>query len=147
MKKLLLPALIALVAGAAAAAPTANLEAPPLYAGDSEAKSPSVAPPARKLEPKAAQADMSIAPTEADMARAREAREKGEAPRSTSTRQRTKIEAVRDPNNRVTEYVVTPGSTQIPYRIENQSERPIDTTPGRNPSGTLGNTKLIEIGW
>ena len=60
---------------------------------------------------------------------------------------RTKIEAVRDPNNHVTEYVVTPGSTKIPYRIENQADRPIDTTPGKNPSGTLGTPKFIEFGW
>ena len=91
-------------------------------------------------------AGMSIAPTEEDMERAREARERGDrAPRNND--KRTKIEAVRDPNNHVTEYVVTPGSTKIPYRIENQADRPIDTTPGKNPSGTLGTPKLIEFGW
>ena len=67
------------------------------------------------------------------------------APRNND--KRTKIEAVRDPNNHVTEYVVTPGSTKIPYRIENRADRPIDTTPGKNPSGTLGTPKFIEFGW
>ncbi|EJX06539.1 hypothetical protein EVA_05350, partial [gut metagenome] len=60
---------------------------------------------------------------------------------------KTKIETVRDQDNRVTEYVVTPGSTQIPYRLENQSERPIDNTPAGNSKSTLGTTKFIEIGW
>ena len=59
----------------------------------------------------------------------------------------TKIEEVRDENNRVTEYVVTPGTTQIPYRIENRAERPIDSSPAGNSKSTLGTTKFIELGW
>ena len=89
---------------------------------------------------------MSIAPTQADMEKARRDREAGQIPTKNNDK-RTKIEAVRDPNNHVTEYVVTPGSTKIPYRIENQADRPIDTTPGKNPSGTLGTPKFIEFGW
>ena len=59
----------------------------------------------------------------------------------------TKIEEVRDENNHVTEYVVTPGTTQIPYRIENRAERPIDSSPAGNSKSTLGTTKFIELGW
>ena len=59
----------------------------------------------------------------------------------------TTIEAVRDQDNRVTEYVVTPGSTHIPYTMENQAERPIDSTPGSNSQGTLGTTKLLKFGF
>ena len=129
MNKLIIPgALALLLAGAAAAAP--GLDAPPPYGGDAEA----------------VQEDMSIAPTQADMEKARRDREAGQIPPKNNDK-RTKIEAVRDPNNHVTEYVVTPGSTKIPYRIENRADRPIDTTPGKNPSGTLGTPKFIEFGW
>ena len=124
MNKLIIPgALALLLAGAAAAAP--GLDAPPPYGGDAEAVQ--AEPPARKLPQKGAQ-------------------EAGQIPPKNNNK-RTKIEAVRDPNNHVTEYVVTPGSTKIPYRIENQADRPIDTTPGKNPSGTLGTPKFIEFGW
>ena len=99
----------------------------------------------RTLEPKSPDEGMSLAPTKKDMEKARAARERGEAPKIPS--KRTEIEAVRDPNNHVTEYVVTPGSTKIPYKIENRADKPIDTTPGGNPSGTLGTPKFIEFGW
>ena len=89
---------------------------------------------------------MSIAPTEADLEKARRDHEAGKVPPRNNDK-RTKIEAVRDPNNHVTEYVVTPGSTKIPYKMENRADRPIDTTPGKNPSGTLGTPKFIEFGW
>lgn len=86
-----------------------------------------------------------LKPTWKRLARDREA---GQIPPKNNDK-RTKIEAVRDPNNHVTEYVVTPGSTKIPYRIENQADRPIDTTlrKVKNPSGTLGTPKFIEFGW
>ena len=114
MNKLIIPgALALLLAGAAAAAP--GLDAPPPYGGDAEAVQ--AEPPARKLPQKGAQEDMSIAPTQADMEKARRDREAGQIPPKNNDK-RTKIEAVRDPNNHVTEYVVTPGSTKIPYRIE-----------------------------
>ena len=86
-----------------------------------------------------------LAPTEADMEKARAEREAGRAPEPPA--KNTPIEQVRDQNNRVTEYVVTPGSTHIPYVIDNQSERPADNTPGGNSKSTLGTTKLIRIGW
>ena len=54
---------------------------------------------------------------------------------------------MRDQDNRVTEYVVTPGSTQIPYTMENRAERPIDTSPGGNSQGTLGTPKFLQFGW
>ena len=83
---------------------------------------------------------------EREMKKAREDRERGIVPKRTNDK-RTRIETVRDQDNRVTEYIVTPGSTKIPYTIENQADRPIDTTPGGNPSGTLGTPKFIEFGW
>lgn len=145
MQKILLSAALGLGLALSAQAAPFN-DAPPPYAGDVSAQGESVPQPARRLEPKSPDADMSIAPTEEDMERAREARERGDVPPRNNDK-RTKIEAVRDPNNHVTEYVVTPGSTKIPYRIENRADRPIDTTPGKNPSGTLGTPKLIEFGW
>ena len=86
-----------------------------------------------------------LVPGKADMEKARRDRESGIIPPSYD--KKTKIETVRDQDNRVTEYVVTPGSTHIPYRLENQSERPIDSAPGGNSKSTLGTTKFIEIGW
>ena len=80
-----------------------------------------------------------------DIRKAREDREKGVVPKVPE--KRTKIEAVRDQDNRVTEYVVTPGSTQIPYTMENRAERPIDTSPGGNSQGTLGTPKFLQFGW
>ena len=88
---------------------------------------------------------MQIAPSEADLEKARADREMGIVPKVHS--KRTTIEAVRDQDNRVTEYVVTPGSTQIPYSMQNQAERPIDSTPGGNSKSTLGTPKFIEFGW
>lgn len=134
-----------LASGALCAAPN-DVPPPPPYAGDAEMAPGTRAPqPARRIEPKAPDEGMSLAPTEADMAKARADRERGIKPKRES--KRTQIETVRDQNNRVKGYVVTPGSTQIPYTIENRSERPIDTTPGGNPSGTLGTPKFIEFGW
>ncbi len=88
----------------------------------------------------------SLAPTPSDMAKAQQDRKHGHVPPRNNEKQ-TKIEAVRDENNRVTEYVVTPGSTHIPYSMENQAEQPINTTPGSNAQGTLGTTKLLKFGF
>ncbi len=148
MFKRILPATVALIAaGMVGSALAAKYDAPPppAYAGDVEPAQQTLAPPARTLEPKAPQEGMSIAPSEADMERARADRERGVKPKIHS--KETKIEAVRDQDNRVKEYVVTPGSTQIPYTIENQAERPIDSTPGGNSKSTLGTTKFIQFGW
>ena len=142
MKRILLSALLC----AAAAAASAASDAPPPYAGDVPAVRETMPPPARRLEPKPASEGMQLAPSEADMKKAREDRERGIVPKRTNDK-RTRIETVRDQDNRVTEYIVTPGSTKIPYKIENRSDRPIDTYPGGNPSGTLGTPKFIEFGW
>ncbi len=88
----------------------------------------------------------SLAPTAKDMAKAKQDRQKGHIPPRNNERE-TKIEAVRDQNNRVTEYVVTPGMTHIPYSMENQAERPIPSAPGSNSQSTLGNTKQFKIGF
>ena len=88
----------------------------------------------------------SLAPTAEDMAKAHEDRLQGKVtPRNND--KKTKIEAVRDQDNRVTEYVVTPGSTHIPYSMENQAERPINSAPGSNSQGTLGPTKQLKFGF
>lgn len=142
LKKTIITTAFLIASGLAVAA---GPDAPPPYAGDVDAVRAQAPKPARTLEPKSPDAGMSLAPTEKDMAKAREDRERGHAPKHPS--KRTEIEAVRDPNNHVTEYVVTPGSTKIPYKIENRSDRPIDTYPGGNPSGTLGTPKFIEFGW
>jgi hypothetical protein len=55
------------------------------------------------------------------------------------------IRDVRDPHVHVTEYVVEPGSTEIPYCIANHTDRPIDTPPGKTAIGMLGTPKLFEF--
>lgn len=129
----------------ATAVTAAPLDAPPPYAGDSETSRQTMPPPKIVLEKKSPNEGMSLAPSEEDIRKAREDREHGIVPKVPE--KRTKIEAVRDQDNRVTEYVVTPGSTQIPYSMQNQSERPIDTRPGGNSQGTLGTPKFFEFGW
>ncbi|MDO5531652.1 hypothetical protein [Sutterella sp.] len=144
MTKLFISAALGLmIALGAQAAPS---DAPPPYAGDVQPSRAQAPKPARQLQPKGAQEGMSIAPTEEDMRAARDRREAGERPPRNNDK-RTQIEEVRDANNRVTEYVVTPGTTKIPYKIENRADRPMDTTPGKNPGGTLGTPKFIEFGW
>ena len=118
------------VSTAACAAPSAPNDAP------------QSGPAARK--PSAEEANP-LLPSKADMEKAREERAHGHLPPKFD--RQTKIEEVRDENNRVTEYVVTPGTTQIPYRIENRAERPIDSSPAGNSKSTLGTTKFIELGW
>ena len=87
-----------------------------------------------------------LAPTAKDMEKAQADRAHGHVPPRNNHKETT-IEAVRDQDNRVTEYVVTPGSTHIPYSMENQAERPIDSTPGSNSHSTLGTTKLLKFGF
>lgn len=86
-----------------------------------------------------------LVPTQADMQKARAEREAGRAPEPPA--KNTTIEQVRDPNNHVTEYVVTPGSTHIPYTMKNEADRPADDTPGGNSKSTMGTTRQIRIGW
>lgn len=88
----------------------------------------------------------SLAPTALDMKKARQARERGVVPPRNNDKT-TRIETVRDKDNRVTEYVVTPGSTHIPYTMENRSEKPISTNPSSNPNSTLGTSKFLRFGW
>ena len=72
-------------------------------------------------------ANPDLAPSAADYEKARQDRAAGRYVKPAS--KDTEIEAVRDQNNRIREYVVTPGSTHLPYRIENRSERPVDAAP------------------
>ena len=97
-----------------------------------------------KLSEKARQYEVNpdLAPTDADYAKARKDRKEG---RITKRSQRTEIETIRDQNNRITEYVVTPGSTKIPYSIENRSDRP-NANPGHSKD-TLGTPKFINFGF
>ena len=85
-----------------------------------------------------------LAPSEADYAKARQDRAEGKVKKPTGGR--TQIETVRDQNNRSTDYVVTPGSTQVPYSIENRSEFPASSAPGHSKD-TLGTPKFINFGF
>lgn len=139
MTKPLLTAIALLVGSSFAMATT--LDAPPPYAGDVK---PATQAPV-KSSPAPKETANPLLPSKADMEKAREDRAHGKIPPKFD--RQTKIEAVRDENNHVTEYVVTPGSTHIPYKMENQADRPIDSTPGGNSKSTLGTTKFIEFGW
>ena len=90
-------------------------------------------------------ANPDLAPSAADYEKARQDRAAGRYVKPAS--KDTEIEAVRDQNNRIREYVVTPGATHVPYRIENRSDRPADAAPGGNSKSTLGTTKLINLGF
>lgn len=90
---------------------------------------------------KAYEVNPDLAPTEADYTKARKDRAEGRAPKKRA--QGTEIETVRDQDNRVTEYIVTPGSTHIPYTVENRADRPAD--PG--DKDTLGTPKFINFGF
>ena len=104
----------------AAAAIASPLEAPPPYAGDVK-PAPAAAEPAPRAQAPRPREGNPLLPSEQDMKKAREDREHGKIP--------PKFDK------------------QIPYRIENQADRPIDSTPGGNSKSTLGTTKFIEIGW
>ena len=138
MKKILLvSALAALTLGSAALSPAiaAPISAPPqISEADAQTAKDQVKAPRRatsydKISEKARQYDVNP-------------REEGKVTRRS---QRTEIEEVRDQNNRITEYVVTPGSTQIPYTVENRSDRP-STNPGHSKD-TLGTPKFINFGF
>lgn len=100
--------------------------------------------------------DSRLEPTAEDMEKARRAAEQRRrgSDRVTQYRSpkgtiggRTTIEEYHDQNNRVTEVKVTSGITEIPYTMENRSNRPVDTNPGQNPQSTLGTPKFIKFGW
>ena len=151
-KTLLVSALAALTLGSAALSPAiaAPISAPPqISEADAQTAKDQVKAPRRatsydKISEKARQYDVNpdLAPTDADYAKARKDREEGKVTRRS---QRTEIEEVRDQNNRITEYVGTPGSTQIPYTVENRSDRP-STNPGHSKD-TLGTPKFINFGF
>ena len=82
----------------AATVNAAPLDAPPPYAGDSETVRETLPPPKVVLEKKSPEEGMSLAPSEEDIRKAREDREKGVVPKVPE--KRTKIEAVRDRMNR-----------------------------------------------
>ena len=148
-KTLLVSALAALTLGSAALSPAiaAPISAPPqISEADAQTAKDQVKAPRRatsydKISEKARQYEVNpdLAPTDADYAKARK---EGKVTRRS---QRTEIEEVRDQNNRITEYVVTPGSTQIPYTVENRSDRP-STNPGHSKD-TLGTPKFINFGF
>lgn len=91
-----------------------------------------------------AEPNPNLAPTSEDYAKARKDRAAGKYTKPESSR--TEIETVRDQNNRVTEYVVTPGSTHIPYSVENKADRPSPVDAGQR-KGTLGTPKFINFGF
>lgn len=129
---------------AVCAAPSASNDAPPPYAGD--VKIAKTAPQPETAARKSSREEANpLLPSKAEMEKARQDRAQGHIPPKFD--RQTKIDEVRDENNRGTEYVVTPGTTQIPYRIENRADRPIDSSPAGNSKSTLGTTKFIELGW
>lgn len=133
---------LALVTGAQAAT-----DVPPPPSVTEVKAAPVTAPAARTAEP----LDMSLAPTEKDMERARKAakaRQQHDATVSTFVSKRgTRIEEHHDQNNRLTEVRVTPGTTQIPYTMENKSDRPINNTPGTDSRSTLGTPQFFKHTW
>ena len=150
-KTLLLTAIAAMSLGSAALshALAAPISAPPQISESAaeDARDQVQAPRSsnyEKLSEKARQYEVNpdLAPTDADYAKARKDREEGKIERRS---QRTEIEAIRDQNNRITEYVVTPGSTKIPYSIQNRSDRP-NNNPGHSKD-TLGTPKFINFGF
>ena len=85
-----------------------------------------------------------LTPTKADMEKARADREAG---RKLVDPNRTRVETVRDKDNKVVEYVVESHITHIPYTVENKFDRPIETGPGSNSKSTLGTTQFIKLKW
>ena len=152
-KTLLITAIAALSLGSAAFTPALaadTVSVPPQISeadaqtAKGQAKAPRASSSYDKFSEKARQYEVNpdLAPTDADYAKARQARAEGKDKRPS---QHTEIEAIRDQNNRITEYVVTPGSTKIPYSIENRSERP-NANPGHSKD-TLGTPKFINFGF
>ena len=151
-KTLMMTAVMALSLGFTTLTPAsaAPVGAPPqISENDAQTAQDQVRTPRRasnydKASQKARQHEVNpdLAPTDADYAKARQDRAQGKVKRPS---QNTEIETVRDQNNRITEYVVTPGSTKIPYSIENRSERP-NANPGHSKD-TLGTPKFINFGF
>ena len=121
-----------------------SLECSDAQSANDQVKAPKTAGSYEKFSEKARQYEVNpdLAPTDADYAKARKDREEGKVAKRS---QRTEIETIRDQNNRITEYVVTPGSTKIPYSVENRSDRP-NAHPD-NSKDTLGTPKFINFGF
>lgn len=151
-KTLLVTALAGLFLGTVSLTPAMAdpISAPPqISEADAQNAKDNVKVPRRassydKLSEKARKYEVNpdLAPSDADYAKARQDRAEGKV---TKRSNRTEIEEIRDQNNRITEYVVTPGSTKIPYSIENRSDRP-NTNPGHSKD-TLGTPKFINFGF
>ena len=83
-----------------------------------------------------------LAPTEKDYQKAREERRAGNVPHRINNR--TEIEVKRNQHNQISEYIVTPGSTHIPYSMDNVANRP---DRPMNDKNTLGTPKFIKFGF
>lgn len=106
----------------------------------------------RQTPPKEAENEAGrLEPTEADYRQARARAEQRRASEEKITRYEgkygTRIDEYHDQNNRMTEVVVTPGTTHIPYTMENRTDRPINTEAGGNPGSTLGTPKFFKHSW
>lgn len=87
-------------------------------------------------------ANPDLAPSEQDYQKAREERRAGHIPKPLNNR--TEIEIKRNQHNQISEYIVTPGSTHIPYTMENVGNRP---DRPMNEKDTLGTPKFIKFGF
>lgn len=93
-----------------------------------------------------------LEPNAEDMRKAREKRQAQKRSHIDETvyvskRSGTRIEELHDQNGKMTQVRVTPGETSIPYTMENQSNRPIQSGAGQNSRSTLGTPKFVTITW
>lgn len=88
-----------------------------------------------------------LAPTAEDYAKVRAEREKAHVSNPTYVSNHNTVIEEHYDNNRLVDVTVTPGSTEIPYTMNNRGDKPIDTTPGQDPHNTLGTPKFIHFGW
>jgi len=139
MKKLLLALLVSLPIVSTAQSP-APANPPPQSATASK--------PAEAPTPSSAELTR-LEPTEADMKKAREDRAKrtGTKKEEFVSNRGTKIETFTDPNNHMTSVRVTPSSTEIPYTMKNQANRPIPSGPTSNAHSTLSTPTFLELKW
>ncbi|MBO5659399.1 MAG: hypothetical protein J6S08_08235 [Duodenibacillus sp.] len=130
-------------------AQAADLTVPPIVTPSTKAAT--ILPPVANPAADRPALDTGLVPTEQDMARARKAREATKAAKENVTtyvsKRGTRIEEHHDQNNRLTEVRVTPGSTEIPYTMENRSDRPINNTPGADSRSTLGTPQFFKHTW
>ena len=152
MKKLslILAALTLTGIGTACAESANQIERPPMIS-EQDAKAAAVQAPQQRpsgnyerVGEKARRhyANPDLAPTEQDYQKAREDRRAGNIPHRINNR--TEIEVKRNQHNQISEYIVTPGSTHIPYSMENVANRP---DRPMNEKNTLGTPKFIKFGF